>query len=206
MTQAAAGRARNTLKRKTLGLAGLLVVAALVVSLEVLPWYTYAFEATPAVSFGASLNSTSVAPNQTVRVTITDTNFLPFPNEPSDGGIFRAMNLSVSPCGGLYPFGIAAYQGRHTMANLSTARKVEVFDVFSAYFCPLMISGEVYRVGPFQTVTKTVDMSGYWTYGLTQHPGGGASQGVFHPLPIGNYTQVIAVAWGHTELLYFRVV
>ena len=195
------------LRRKKLVLAVVLLIAAtFVASLEVFPSYTYAFQASPAVSSGASLNSTSVAQNQTVRVTLTDTNFLPFPNEPSDGGIIRSMNLSTSPCGGLYPFGVAAYQGRYTLANISAAKKVEVFDVFSAYFCPAMIIGEVYRLGPSMTDTQNVDMSGYWTNGLTRRPGGGVSQGVLHPFPRGTYTLVVADAWGHVETLYFQVV
>jgi len=203
MTERAVPRPR---RRRPILLALLLIVAALVVSLEVFPSYTYSFQASPAVGFQASLNATSVVRNQTVRVTLSDTNFLPFPNEPSDSGIFRAMNLSASPCGGLYPFGIAAYQGRYTLANVSTAKKVEVFDVFSVYFCPVMIIGEVYRLGPFQTVSNYVDISGYWTNGLTQRPGGGVSQGVLHRFPSGIYTLVIADVWGHTEIQYFQVV
>ncbi len=193
-------------RRKPALVVVLLVVAALLVSLEAFPSYTYTFQSSPAVSFGASLNSTSVSQNQTVRITLTDTNLLPFPNEPSDGEIFRAMNLSTSPCGFRYPFGVAAYEGRYTLANLSAAKKVEVFDVFSVYFCPAVISGEVYRLGSFQTVTKYVDMSGYWTNGLTQHPGGGVSQGVLHSFLPGTYTLVVADAWGHTKVLYFQVV
>jgi len=193
-------------RRRPILLALLLIVAALVVSLEVFPSYTYSFQASPAISFQASLNATSVVQNQTVRVILSDTNFLPFPNEPSDSGIFRAMNLSASPCGGLYPFGIAAYQGRYTLANVSTAKKVEVFDAFTVYFCPAMINGEVYRLGPFQTATNYIDISGYWTNGLTQHPGGGVSQGVLHPFPLGTYTLVIADAWGHSEILHFKVI
>ena len=119
-------------RRRPILLASLLVAAALVASLEVFPSYTYAFQASPAVGFQASLNGTSFMQNQTVRVTLADTNFLPFPNVPSDGGVFRAMNLSTSPCGGLSPFGVAAYQGRYTLAHISAAKKVEVFDVFSA--------------------------------------------------------------------------
>jgi len=183
----------------------LLIAASLVVSLEAFPSYTYAFQASPAVGFGASLNTTSAAQNQTLRLTVSDTNFLPFPNEPSDSEIFSSMNLSTGPCRGLYPFGVAAYQGRYTLANISAPSKVEVFDVFSVYMCP-ELSGGVYRLGPFQTATNDVDMSGYWTNGLTQHPGGGVSQGVLHPFPLGTYTLVIADAWGHSEILYFQVV
>lgn len=204
---AAGGVSPKVRRKKQVLTMVLLIVAALVVSLEVFPSYTYAFQVSPAVSLVASLNSTFVAQNQTVRITLSDTNFLPFPNQPSDGGIFRAMNLSTSPCGFVYPFGIAAYEGRYTLANLSTAKKVEVFDVFSAYYlCPAVISGEVYGLGPFQTVTKYVDMSGYWTNGLTQHSGGGVSQGVHRSFPSGTYSLVVADAWGHTEILYFQVV
>jgi hypothetical protein len=56
------------------------------------------------------------------------------------------------------------------------------------------------------TATNYVDISGYWTNGQTQHPGGGVSQGVLHPFPPGTYTIVIADAWGHVKNLYFQVV
>jgi hypothetical protein len=192
-------------RRKPALVIVLLVLTAVVVSLEAFPSYTYAFQVSSSVGFSATLNATSVAENQTVRVTLSDTNFLPFPNEPSDDGIFRSMNLSATPCGGLYPFGVAAYQGRYALANISAAAKLEVFDVFSTYFCPLIIGG-TYRLGAFQTATQHADMSGFWTNGLTQHPGGGVSMGVFHPFPRGTYTLVTADAWGHVAILYFQVV
>ena len=56
------------------------------------------------------------------------------------------------------------------------------------------------------TDTQNVDIGGYWTNGLTQHPGGGVSQGVLRPFPRGTYTLVVADAWGHVETLYFQVV
>ena len=111
----------SKLRRRKLVLASALLAVAALVSLEAFPSYTYAFQAPPAISLQASQNAASVVQNQTLRVTLSHTNFLPFPNEPSDGGIFRSMNLSTSPCGGLYPFGVAAYRGRLTMANRYTA-------------------------------------------------------------------------------------
>ncbi len=182
----------------------MIVIAALLLSLEAFPSYTYAFKASPAIGFDASLNATSVVQNQTVRLTLSDINYLPFPNQPSDTGIFRAMNLSSGPCGFASPFGVATYQGRYTLENLSMAKKVEVFDVFSVYFCGPIATGP-YRLAPLQTVTRHVDLSGYWTSGETKHPGGGVSEGILHPFPPGVYTLVAADAWGHVKVLYFQV-
>ena len=182
-----------------------LVIAAIVGSLEVFPSYTYAFQSSPAIIFKSSLNATSVVQNQTIRISLTDTNLLPFPNEPSDPGIFEAKNLSSPPCAFNFPYGLAAYQGRYTRANISSAKVIEIFDVFSLYFCGAISSGYVFRLGPLQTKTQYVDLNGYWTNGSTQHPGGGISQGILHSFLPGVYTLLVADAWGHTAFHYFVV-
>jgi hypothetical protein len=189
---------------KSVLVLAILLTAVLVVSLEAFPSYTYTFQAPSAVDFGASLNATAVAQNYTLKLSLSDTNFLPFPNKPLDNSIFRKMNLSTGPCQFAYPFGVALYQGRYTLENVSTAKQVEVFDTFSFYFCPAIGVGEVYIVGPFQTVTNYVDMNGYWTDGVTQH-GNGFSEGVLNPFLSGAYTLVVADTWGHIGVLYFQV-
>jgi hypothetical protein len=191
--------------RRVILLASLLMVAAVVVSLEVFPSYTYSFQASPAISFRASLNATSVARNQTVRITLTDTNYFPFPNEPSVNFLFpNSLNLSSGICGGAYPFGLAAFQGHYTLVNLSVSSSIDIFAP-GIYDCPFAFAVP-YRLGPFQSVTKAVDLSGYWTAGETPAPGGGFTQGVLHQFEPGNYTLVTEDGWGHSEILYFQVV
>ena len=176
----------------------------MVSSLEVFPSYTYSFQATPAIGFQASLNATSVAPDQIVAVTMTDTNYLPFPNEPSSNFLFsNSLNLSSGVCGSAYPFGLAAFQGHYALANLSVSSGISIVAP-GYYFCPLSIAVP-YRLGPFQSVTKSMELSGYWTAGETPTPGGGFTQGVLHQFEPGNYTLVIEDGWGHSEVLYFRV-
>ena len=181
------------------------IVSALVVSLEVFPSYTYSFQASPAISFQASLNATSVAPNQTVRITLTDTNYFLFPNEPPADFLFpNSLNLSSGVCGGAYPFGLAAFQGHYSLANLSVSRRIDIFAP-GVYDCPFALA-EPYRLGPFQSVTRDVELSGYWTAGETPTLGGGFTQGVLHQFEPGNYTIVTEDGWGHSEILYFKVV
>lgn len=183
----------------------LLVVAALVVSLEAFPSSTYSFQASPAIAFRTSLNATSVAPNQTLGVTLTDTNNLPFPNEPSVNFLFpNSFNLSSGVCDETYPFGLAAFQGHFTLANLSVSSSVDIFAP-GVYLCPFAIAVP-YRLGPFQSVSRGVELSGYWTAGETPAPGGGFTQGILHQFALGNYTLVTEDGWGHTEILYFQVV
>jgi hypothetical protein len=183
----------------------LLLLLAVVGSLELFPSHTYAFSSPSTVGFAASLNSTAIGQNRTLEVTLTDTNYLPLPNEPPGSPFSLPDNVTASPCGLSYPFGVNAYQGRYVQSNISAAKPLEVFDVFSIYFCPASISGQVYRLGPFQSVTRHVDISGYWTNGQTQEPDGGVSTGVLHPFPPGTYTLLVAEAWGHMEVLYFQV-
>jgi hypothetical protein len=179
----------------------LILLLALVASLEIFPSQTYAFSSPSTVGFTASLNSTAIAQNQTLRVTLTDTNYLPFPNEPLSSSTLN--NVSMSPCGFSYPFGVNAYQGRYVQANISAAKPLKVFNEFGLFSCPIIRIG-VYRLGPFQSDTKHVDIVGYWTNGQTPQPGG-FSMGVLHPFPPATYTLLVADTWGHTELLYFQV-
>ncbi len=178
-------------------------VVSLVGSLELFPAQTYAFSSPATVAFSASMNSTSITQSQALGVSVTDTNYLPFPNEPPAYGTFPD-NASAAPCDFSSPFGAAAFQGRYVQSNISAAKKLEVFDEYGFYSCPAMFSGDN-RLWPFQSATRQLDISGYWTNGTTLEPGSGFSEGVLHPFPTGTYTLLIADAWGHVKLLYFQV-
>ena len=190
-------------RRLSVAALALLLLLVAVGSLEAFPSQTYAFSSPPMVRFIVSLNSTAIAPGQTLGVTLTDVNLLPFPNEPS-GYLSMPDNLTTSPCGLSYPFGMNAYQGRYTQANISSAKPLAVFDDFGIFDCPLNIVG-IYRLGPFQSVTRQVDISGYWTNGTTPQPGGGISEGVLRSFAPGTCSLLVGDAWGHTALLYFQV-
>ncbi len=185
--------------------AALVAVVAVVGALEAFPFQTYAFQAPEAVGFSVLTNSTTLAPGQTLGLAMKDTNYLPFPNEPPGGFVFLdRMNLSSGFCGSIYPFGVAAYAGDYSLGNVSSATQVQVFDVFGYFLCPLISIGP-FALSPFRSVTKTAHIDGYWTAGQTQAPGGGFSEGVFHPFAPGEYTLVVGDGWGHTAVVHFRV-
>ncbi|MDG6938450.1 MAG: hypothetical protein JRM89_03215 [Nitrososphaerota archaeon] len=189
---------------KAVAVAALVVIAALVGALEVFPSETYSFQSPYAVSFTVSTNSTSVAQGGTLKLTMTDSNYLPFPNEPPGGFVFLdRMNLSSGFCGSIYPFGVAAYAGHYTLGNLSAASAVTIFNDFGVSFCMTSISP--FSLGPFRSATMAAYLDGYWTAGETLAPGG-ISEGVLHhPFQPGPYTLVVGDAWGHLSVVYFQV-
>ncbi len=185
--------------------AALVAVVAVVGALEAFPSKTYAFQSPGAVGFSVSANSTSIAPGQTLKVTMTDVNRLPFPNTVKSSFLFpNTLNLTSGYCGLLWPFGVGAYEGHDTLGNVSSAVQVEVFDAFGSFMCPLSLAG-LFELAPFQSTTRSAYLDGYWTAGETQAPGGGFSEGVLHPFLPGSYTLVVEDGWGHTALLYFQV-
>ncbi|HEV2226493.1 MAG TPA: hypothetical protein VGR56_06790 [Nitrososphaerales archaeon] len=193
------------MKRTWAVLIILVVVVAVVVELLVVPSpYQLSIEAPGALTLSTSLNSTLVMQNQTMRVTVTDRNGLPLVNELPFPGDWRAKNLSMRPCSSA-PFGIAVYFGRYTMGNVSSASSIEIYAP-GAYFCPNMRgTPNSFRFEPFQIVADYVDLKGYWTQGLTTHPGGGVSEGVLRPFLPGIYTVAAGDEWGHLQMAYFEV-
>ena len=193
-------------KRRSRRLAAaviVLVVAFAVAALEAFPTSTYSFREPSAVTYALSVNATSIYQNQVLEVTMSDTNYLPFPNGPSVNFLFpNSLNLSSGFCGLEYPFGLAAFQGHYTLANLSASSEVDIFPP-GVFFCPLSLGP--LRLGPFQSVTRTADLSGYWSAGETPAPGGGSTQGVLHRFQPGSYTLVTEDAWGHVRLAYFQM-
>ncbi|MDG7012861.1 MAG: hypothetical protein JRN46_01375 [Nitrososphaerota archaeon] len=204
MKPAGTGSGTKRWWRRAALVAALVVVVAAVGALEAFPSRTYAFQVPSAVGFSVSANSTAVAPGQTIRLTMKDVNYLPFPNEPKSYFVFpNGLNMSAGVCGLLAPFGVAAYEGHDTLGNISSATQVAVFDDFGFYSC--LASLNPFALGPFQSAARAAYLDGYWTAGETQAPGGGYTQGVLHPFAPGEYTVAVGDGWGHTSLVYFQV-
>ncbi len=168
------------------------------------------------IGFSASLSAATVAQNQVVWVTLSDTNHLPYFNQPPEYGIFWELKFgdwyATNPtCDSHYPFRLGVYQGTYTLANLTGASQLQIFDPSNHFNCPppplCCVDYNDYAVWPFGTDTLRVDIGGNWTVvwkesGVWNQP---IMQGVLHPLPPGTYTVVAADAWRNVEVLYFRV-
>ena len=182
----------------------IVLIAVVAVATIVLFLAFFTFHDQSGVGFGASLNATTITQNQTVRVNLYDWNTLDFKNSLPESDGLRALNLSSGPCGGLYPTGIAVYEGAYDLNNYSSTSPLAIYAP-GIYSCPLEVISNSFTFAPLQNITAYVDLSGYWTPGETLHPGGGASDGVLHPFLPGVYTVITGDAWGRTKLLYFRV-
>ncbi|HUI00029.1 MAG TPA: hypothetical protein VLX56_00185 [Nitrososphaerales archaeon] len=180
-------------------------IASIVSLILVVSPYVFTSQDTGALVMSASLSPTNVRGNQTVTLTISERNTLRYPDVLPLTDTLRSENLSSEPCGGLFPFGMGVFQGHDNQANLSSARPVDVFDLFGVYMCPAELVSNSFTFQPQQNVTRQASFNGYWTAGETQHPGGGVSEGVLHPFLPGEYTVLVGDEWGHTELLYFQV-
>jgi len=157
-----------------------------------------------ALSLGASLNATVVAPNQTISLRMTDTNTLYFHDVLAFSSGWRLKNLSVPPCDSS-PFGIGVYQGRYTLGNISSATSLAYYPQGLAYFGCSIEWTNSFNFGPRQTINDSAEIHGYFTPGYTTLPGGGETWGIFHPYKPGTYTVAVGDEWGHVVLLYFRV-
>jgi hypothetical protein len=163
-----------------------------------------------AVSMSASLNSTEVGQNQTLKVTIADRNTLRIPDELPLSADWRVQNLSLGAClfPAQYPFGIAVFQGRYAVGNVSSAGSplapAADFLPNAVHSCPP--SGSTVKFGPLQSITFAEEVSGYYTSGFTPVPGqSGSTFGVHHLFAPGEYTLAVGDEWGHVQMLYFQV-
>src|SRR5271154_207553 len=191
------------MKRKVLIVLAIIAVVAGASTLLIVTDFT--FHDQSAVRFGASLNTKTVAQGQTVRVNLEDWNTLDFKNSLPLSDCLRALNLSVPPCGRLYPGGIAVYQGAYDLSNVTTATTVPFYIEGDYFLCDLLSNSNSFTFGPLQNVTTYFDLSGYYTSGDTPVIGGGATEGVLHPYLPGVYTVIAGDPLGNTKMMYFRV-
>jgi hypothetical protein len=164
-----------------------------------------------AISLGASLNSTNVSQNQTIRVTASDRNSLRFADELPLSEDWGVQNLTLGACvfPAVYPFGVAIFQGKYTPDNVSSAKSLLLYPDFpgEVYSCPsAYISRDYIKFRPLQNISLSMRFSGYYTYGFTPVPGlPGGTLGIHHPFAPGEYTLVAGDEWGHVKMSYFQV-
>ena len=186
--------------------AVILTTASIVSLLIIISPYILTYHDPGAVSISASLNSTDVGQNQTIKVTVSDVNGLRIPNELPLSGDWRVQNLSMGPCFAYtaYPYGIAVYQGRYAIDNISSAKSMAIYAP-GIYHCPSESIANSFTFKPLQNASSYVDLRGFWTAGVTPNQYGGFTEGVLYPFPPGEYTVVAGDEWGHVAILYFQV-
>jgi hypothetical protein len=193
-------RVQSGKNRRKWTLRVITVVAVVIALLAIFSPLLFTVHSGWAVGLNASLNATTIEQNQSVRVSLSVTNFLPLANAAS-GSSLQSRNLSAGPCQGTYPMGITLYQGRFTEKNISVGSPLQFFAP-GTYSCPAATGPR--NLAPFWTFSSHVNLVGYWTGGQTPQSGG-VWEGVYHQFLPGEYTVVVGDAWGHTTMLHFRV-
>jgi hypothetical protein len=193
-------------RRPSLIFLVVMLASASVVGLVIIVSPYIAFHEPGAISFGASLNSTEISQNQTIRVTVSDRNTLLFANQLPLSKDWGVSSLPEGSClSDEYPFGVAVFQGRYGMDNVSSAKVLKLYVPGVLDPCLSNGLGNSVEFKPHQNISASVRLNGYYTSGETPAPGGGFIAGIFHPFLPGEYTLVAGDQWGHVQILYFQV-
>ena len=88
-----------------------------------------------------SLDSKTYQSGQQVGIDIDEKNTLSKTNTITAFAKWPVNGLGVGPCGVLnYPFGVAIFQGNYTVANISSATPLQIYQP-GGYHCPMMLAG-----------------------------------------------------------------
>ena len=170
-------------------------------------------ESAGGLLLGLSLNKTTIAPGQTIGITVYERNTRQETNNVSASDSWPVSGLSVGPCGvTTMPMGIALYRGNWSTLTISGAQPLQLYKP-GPYYCPALMGGiraYVFQpisetaqvIGPCSpnpcftsNMSSTADVSGYWGTSLIQFSD-------FFP---GVYTVVAGDEWGNVLLLRFEV-
>jgi hypothetical protein len=165
-----------------------------------------------ALDLSASLSNSTVLLNQTIKVAISETNDLRLPTELPLSADWMVQNLTLPPCASTnqYPLGVAIFEGRYTLANISSARSLQLYPDDTLFSCPSVsrVAGDSIEFSPHRDIRLSLAYSGYYARG--SGPAAGDSDGstavdVLHSFASGTYTLAVGDEWGHADLLYFQV-
>jgi hypothetical protein len=169
------------------------------------------------LSLSLSLDSTTYQPGQQVDIVIDEKNTLGITNKLNASEKWPVRGIRVGPCGTLnYPFGVAIFQGNYTVANVSSATPLQIYEP-GIYHCPMILAG-IFSYGfqplsdtaaifqmPESDAAFTLEMktefepapTGYWT--------GNVQNTTLTDFEPGVYTVVAGDEWGALVVLHFTV-
>ncbi len=182
----------------------ILLIAAITVDPAFIVVSTFKIHDPGAISFGASLNATSVAQGQTITVTLQTRNTAEFKNTVSLSEGSHTTSLSSNPCAGLFPGGVAVYQGVYGLNNVSSAKPLPFNppdDVYNCWILPPVSNSFTFK--PHQDIEESIDLPGY--YSAEPADSSNPNSGVLLPYQPGVYTVIAGDPLGSTLVLHFRV-
>jgi hypothetical protein len=147
-------------------------------------------------------------------VNVSEYNTAPSNDNVTKEDLWPAQGLSAGTCDGegssQYPYGIAVYQGTYSLANLTAASRLSMFDsdvpcpaipqVFWYDFQPNSVNASVRLTWAGDTYVESwlfstsIPLSGYYNQSSS-----------LAPLPPGSYTVLAGDEWGASAIVYFQV-
>jgi hypothetical protein len=147
-------------------------------------------------------------------INVSEYNTAPTHDNVTKGDLWPAQGLSAGSCEGEgsspYPYGIAVYQGTYSLANLSAATRLSIFDsdvpcpaipqIFWYDFQPNSVNASVRLSWAGDTYVESwlfstsIPLTGYYNQ----------SSGLA-PFPPGSYTVLAGDEWGASAIVYFQV-
>jgi len=196
--------------------AAIVVVVALATTLGFTPGVTTTTTTTgPTSAYATSpdglrlslqISGSQIQQGGSVTINVTETNTNAEPLNESAKTAWAVQGLRMNACyDSVYPFGVAVYQGRYAMDNLSSASRLNLYPFEP---CPLLIryiSG--YYFQPVSDMAQVLPGSGSslpMAAGVVASGNytSGSSRTNFAP---GVYTVAAGDEWGSLIFLYFAV-
>jgi hypothetical protein len=170
----------------------------------------YSLANTNGLDLGLKLNSTVIAPGESVAITLTELNSLDKPFNAATKSFWPFLGLSLGPCGTYdLPYGIMVLRGYTDTATTSNLMQwyapgpawcpAELGSISSYLFQPLSTSASIYGSCTSEPCTPTQPLNS--TFSVLAEWVGGFS----YPLPTGIYTVIAGDEWGAWVTAHFVV-
>jgi len=147
----------------------------------------------------------------TIQMLASEYNTLATSNNVTKSTEWSLDGLSLGACGtGVYPFGVALYEGSYTAENASNAQPLQIYPVVA---CPMLIryiTGYLFQPmsdlavvlpgGPGAAAPMSANVTA-----TAEYAGGAALSSSSKPLGPGTYTAAAGDEWGSVELVHFTI-
>lgn len=150
----------------------------------------------PEIILGISQNASVIVQNQTLQITMTLKNVLPFPVDLPYSGRLPLTDMTSGSCGQFLPFGFVVHN--------STGSALPQFSIDGfGVACPVFLERSSFHFEPFQSITRIFSLTGYR---VNQYYPNYWVLGILDPFPPGKYVFLVGDIWGHTASASFTVV
>jgi hypothetical protein len=156
-----------------------------------------------------ALDATNIPPGGSLGVKVSEFNTRSVANNVTKADLWSVQGLSLGACAtegySIYPFGVAVYQGKYTVANLSEGTPLQIFPEVPCPMLLRLVTGYLFQ--PLNDSAVILPSSGSLATPMNANVtvDGEYSGGSLQPLSPGVYTVAAGDEWGALEAIQFTV-